>query len=43
MDYHKAKEALERISQQGGGSGDERKVKKIIDEHPSLINEVHMV
>lgn len=39
MDYIQAKHALDEICQRGG-SGDERGVKKILDEHPSLINEV---
>mmetsp|Transcript_30090 Transcript_30090/g.32797 ORF Transcript_30090/g.32797 Transcript_30090/m.32797 type:complete len:270 (+) Transcript_30090:89-898(+) len=38
MEYHQAKKALAAIFK-WGGSGDEKEVKKILDEHPSLINE----
>lgn len=34
-----AKKALYEICKRGG-SGDEKEVKKILDKHPSLINEV---
>ncbi len=39
MDYNQAKNALYEICRPGG-SGDEKEVKKILDEHPNLINEV---
>lgn len=38
MDYREAKEALSELCMSTGR--DEKEVKKIIDEHPSLINEV---
>lgn len=39
MDYNRAKDALKEICN-FRGSGDEKEVKKILDEHPSLLNEV---
>ncbi len=39
MNYHRAKSALVEICKYAG-SGNEKEVKKILDEHPSLINEV---
>lgn len=38
MDYNRAKKALLDICQYGG-SGDDKEAKKILDDHPSLINE----
>ncbi len=39
MDSQYAKRTLHDICK-WGGSGDEKEVKKILDEYPSLINEV---
>ncbi len=39
MNYNRAKSALVEICKYAG-NGDEKEVKKILDEYPSLINEV---
>ncbi len=39
MEFNRAKDVLYEICKDGG-SGDEKEVKKIIKNHPSLINEV---
>ncbi len=41
MDSNRAKKALVEICDDEG-SGDEKEVKKILDEHPSFINEVRI-
>lgn len=42
MDYNRAKDALVEICDDEG-IGDENKVKMILDEHPTLINEVIII
>ncbi len=39
MNYNRAKVVLYEICKEGG-SGNEKEVKKILNQHPSLINEV---
>lgn len=41
MDYNQAKKDLYRVCTYGQ-SGNEKAVEKILDEHPSLINEVRI-